>query len=100
MRKSTRIHIGTPLFHYYEKYNWKKGVWGLGVSKKLVDLEAERDGFIDITFWKFTQIRRVRAKTVQKYPVEKIKGSELEVYIIPVSILKPEEPKDESIYFQ
>ena len=97
VRKSTKIHISTPLFHYWERYGWKQGVWGLGISKQAVDLEAERDGLMDITYWKFNQVRCVKAKTIQKYPVERIKGGDVEVYIIPVTLLKPEEQKNEEI---
>jgi len=90
-RNATRIHIQTPLFNYWQKYGGKEGEWYLGLNKKLVDYRAELDGIIDLTWFKHEQIKCIKATEIQKYPIELIKGSDVEVYIIPCRILRKQE---------
>jgi hypothetical protein len=79
--------IKTPLFNYWRKYGWKEGTLGLGLEKCSVDKAAEKDKTLIVYYWKFQNKYTVKAKTVQKYPIERIKGGSTEVYIIPTTIL-------------
>lgn len=88
IRNATRIHIKTPLFHYWEKYGGEEGEWYLGINKAEVDHRALLNGLIDLTYWKFEQIKCIKATTIQKYPVETIKRSNMEVYIVPCRIIR------------
>lgn len=81
------FNIRTPLFHYWERYGYPKDTWCLGLNKAEVDLEAIKGKSIKVKYWKHKDVFTIKPSIVQKYPVERIKGGEVEVYIIPVTIL-------------
>ena len=81
------FNIRTPLFHYWEKYGYPKDTWFLGLNKADIDKAAIKDEKVKVKYWKHKDIFTVKAKTVQKYPVERLKGGDMELYIIPTTIL-------------
>jgi hypothetical protein len=75
------MHIKTPLFHYWEIYGGQPGDIYVGLNKQLVDARADLDGLIDLTYGNITQIKCIKAKDIQKCPIEQIPGYGTQVYI-------------------
>jgi len=82
------FHINTPYFGAWSKYGWKKDTWGLGLNKQRVDMLADAGMTCVISYGKDIEKEyTLSAKKVQIYPVEQIKNTKVEVYIVPKSAL-------------
>ncbi len=89
------FNIRTPYFGAWTKYGWEKGDWGIGLNKERIDLLALRDMPARVTYGKDARTYMIPAKEVQKYPVEGIKESDTEVYIVPKSALNIKTTEEE-----
>ena len=85
--KPKYFYIRTPYFSAWQKYNWEKDVWGLGLNKERVDQSVENNKDVLISYGRNKKIYSLSPKKIQKYPIE-MTSYNVELYIIPISILK------------
>jgi len=92
------FHINTPYYGAWSKYGWGRDDWGLGLCKERIDRYAKTNETIFVSYKEKKQLYTIKARKVQKYPVEKL-WNRLEVYIIPKSSLnyKPTPKKLDTI---
>ena len=86
-QQNNEFHINTPYYGAWTKYGWQKDDWGLGLNKKRIDLLASNNKTVVVGYGKSSQQYTISAKKVQSFPIEKIKDTSLEVYIVPKSAL-------------
>lgn len=87
------FHINTPFFSAWQRYGWEKNCWGIGLEKKKVDDLASKDKTALIRYGKDSNLYHIKAKDVQKYPVEQVKTYNTFVYIVPKTALKYKQEK-------
>ena len=81
------FHINTPFYGAWKKYNWPLDDWGFGLRKERIDKLAKTDETIYVSYLKKPQLYTIKAKAVQKYPMEEIGWAKVKVYVIPRSSL-------------
>jgi len=91
------FHINTPYYSAWTKYGWGKDDWGLGLKKERIDELAKEDATIYISYLIKPQLYTIKAKVIQKYPIDEIGWAKVKIYIIPRSSLNYCERKQEDI---
>jgi len=91
------FHINTPYYGAYTKYGWQLNDWGFGLRKERIDKLAKEDATIYVSYLKKEQLYTIKAKLVQKYPIDEIGWAKLKIHIIPRSSLNYCELKQEDI---
>ncbi len=87
-RNATAIYIENPMYNRWKEFGGKEGDWYLGLNKEWVDFRADLDGLMDLTWKDMLQTRCMKAKLIQKYPVEFVKGYKTQVYVVPIKDIK------------
>ena len=82
------FHIRTPYFSAWQKYGWDKDDYGLGLRRDRIDNSAEKKESVLISYGKNKNIYSLDAKKIQECTVEFICGTDVQLYIIPISMLK------------
>jgi len=95
--KQKHFHINTPYYDAWNKYGWMNNDWGFGLNKKKIDKLSKDGATIYVSYLKKRQLYTIKAKEVQKYPVDEIGWAKLKIYIIPRSSLNYCERKQEDI---
>lgn len=85
-----QIHINEAFWSAWQKYNWAKGVWGVGLNKKKVEEAISKKENLEITVGKDTKKYLVSPKIVKSF-AEKNKWffvtKGVELYIFPHNLM-------------
>lgn len=86
------VKIKEPWWGAWKNFGWKKGTWGIGISKTIVDVAAAQSLDLKIEVWKFKSIYVIPAQDIVDYVTANntahiAKGTVL--YVIPSTMLQP-----------
>ena len=81
-----KIRIQEPWWSCYKKFGWAKGIWGIGIDAKKVNLAIKRKESLELKIYTFPETFVVSPVTVKNY-AEKNKTTQMargtKLYIIP-----------------
>jgi hypothetical protein len=81
------FHIQVPFWSAWQKFGWRKGEYGVGLAKDIIDRLAEQNKTAIVRIGKDPKAYTIKAKKVQKFPIEQIKNWDKQVYIVKKSAL-------------
>jgi len=85
--KNNHFHINTPYYSVWARYGWGKDDYGLGLHKGRIDQLAKDNTTVIVSYGKSDQEYTIKARKVQEYPIESIKGVKVKVYVVKKSAL-------------
>jgi len=87
MKTSREFYINKPFYSAGQKFGWENEEYGVGLEKNRIDHLAHCHKTAIVRIGNEPNAYTIKAREVQRYPVDQIKNYDLWVYVVPKSKL-------------